>query len=673
MILSNTSLVLLTLLILVSVMIQNLSHIISCQDCSLSESVTYNENVVNITDSFDSLFWFVQISDIHISIFQDESRISEFYQFCNETVDTIKPSVVIASGDLTDAKAKNELGSQQYEEEWQHYWNTLHNTHVTEKTIWLDTRGNHDNFNLPSLSSPVNFYRKYSVQGKTYARSYVYHLTLPNQQDIAFVALDACLDPGPRRPFNFIGVLDTPEIERVESIIRSNANSTYSIWFGHYPTSTILSQGSRHVRDIMAQDKKAVAYLCGHLHQLGGAVPHMYTRQQNGILELELADWKHSRIFRVAAFDHGLFSFTDVPHGQWPIILVTNPKHAQFLSPKEPVKSMLHSKHIRILVFSRSELREVAVRLNSDSQWKPCRHVSGPLYVVPWEPSLYASGIHTLHVKAVDSTGSTTIISHPFSLDGTRIPFNFLPRLLLMANVTTFFQLCFGLLILASVVVLSYLRSSSYHVSMGSRSCHPITRINFINIWLRKLTLAANMDSFYYFLALFPVYLAIGPWTVGYVIDDDIAIIFAWGTVFLDGRYLPGALTYTYGFFYLMLFHGPMILVLSHELDRRLHPKIKRSKKATGLRWVYISLFVCPLFILQASTVHSFSLSYGFISGLGPFVLWPLLICLWLFVQSKTMPETRIRRAGAMWLNHKFKRRASASYFEDQKLDLRGA
>lgn len=47
----------------------------------------------------------------------------------------------------------------------------------------------------------------------------------------------------------------------------------------------------------MAQDKKAVAYLCGHLHQLGGAVPHMYTRQQNGILELELADWKHSRMY----------------------------------------------------------------------------------------------------------------------------------------------------------------------------------------------------------------------------------------------------------------------------------------------------------------------------------------------------------------------------------------
>lgn len=37
--------------------------------------------------------------------------------------------------------------------------------------------------------------------------------------------------------------------------------------------------------------------------------------------------------YRVAAMDHGLFSFVDVPHRQWPVILVTNPKHALFHLP----------------------------------------------------------------------------------------------------------------------------------------------------------------------------------------------------------------------------------------------------------------------------------------------------------------------------------------------------
>lgn len=43
------------------------------------------------------------------------------------------------------------------------------------------------------------------------------------------------------------------------------------------------------------QYKESMVYLCGHLHTLGGTVPDMYTLQQEGFLELELADWKDNR------------------------------------------------------------------------------------------------------------------------------------------------------------------------------------------------------------------------------------------------------------------------------------------------------------------------------------------------------------------------------------------
>lgn len=39
-----------------------------------------------------------------------------------------------------------------------------------------------------------------------------------------------------------------------------------------------------------------MVYLCGHYHMFGGVVPNMYTRQQAGFLELELADWKDNRM-----------------------------------------------------------------------------------------------------------------------------------------------------------------------------------------------------------------------------------------------------------------------------------------------------------------------------------------------------------------------------------------
>ena len=54
--------------------------------------------------------------------------------------------------------------------------------------------------------------------------------------------------------------------------------------------------------------------------------------------------------FRVAAIDHGLFSFTDVKHASWPIILVTNPKHALFaMKHHEPLHLIQESTHIRFV------------------------------------------------------------------------------------------------------------------------------------------------------------------------------------------------------------------------------------------------------------------------------------------------------------------------------------
>lgn len=46
-------------------------------------------------------------------------------------------------GDLTDAKSEDNMGSRQYVQEWELYKDTLEACKVTEKTVWLDIRGNH--------------------------------------------------------------------------------------------------------------------------------------------------------------------------------------------------------------------------------------------------------------------------------------------------------------------------------------------------------------------------------------------------------------------------------------------------------------------------------------------------------------------------------------------------
>lgn len=52
--------------------------------------------------------------------------------------------------------------------------------------------------------------------------------------------------------------------------------------------------------------------------------------------------------YRLAAIDHGQFSFIDIKHNDWPVVLITNPKNVLFMIPqKENLKSIVTSMYVR--------------------------------------------------------------------------------------------------------------------------------------------------------------------------------------------------------------------------------------------------------------------------------------------------------------------------------------
>jgi len=81
-------------------------------------------------------------------------------------------------------------------------------------------------------------------------------------ENYSFIAIDACLKPGPRRPFNFVGILDQQEINKIEQLISQSkdSNVNYAIAFGHYPTSCILSQSDTNIRNILGNIKYIYIY-----------------------------------------------------------------------------------------------------------------------------------------------------------------------------------------------------------------------------------------------------------------------------------------------------------------------------------------------------------------------------------------------------------------------------
>ena len=71
--------------------------------------------------TLDNIFWFVQLSDIHLSKFRSPGQKADLEHLCSEWLPYIKPSLVLLTGDLTDAKDRWQIGSGQYLEEWRAY------------------------------------------------------------------------------------------------------------------------------------------------------------------------------------------------------------------------------------------------------------------------------------------------------------------------------------------------------------------------------------------------------------------------------------------------------------------------------------------------------------------------------------------------------------------------
>lgn len=129
--------------------------------------------------------------------------------------------------------------------------------------------------------------RPVSAQNIVINNFFVYQST-----NYSYVAIFHLLIQGPKAPWNFYGKVSEQEFVRLEEFEKIGRASNGTIWFGHYPTSFIITKTNQNIRNLMSQ---AAAYLCGHLHTAYGMAEHMYTVQHSGLLELELADFKISR------------------------------------------------------------------------------------------------------------------------------------------------------------------------------------------------------------------------------------------------------------------------------------------------------------------------------------------------------------------------------------------
>nr|XP_030698764.1 transmembrane protein 62 isoform X11 [Globicephala melas] len=381
------------------------------------------------------------------------------------------------------------------------------------------------------------------------------------------------------------------QMEDLSLLAKESSRSNHSIWFGHFTTSTILSP-SPGIRSIMSS---ATAYLCGHLHTLGGLMPVLHTRHFQGTLELEVGDWKDNRRYRIFAFDHDLFSFADLIFGEWPVVLITNPKSLLYSSAKhEPLERLLHSTHIRVLVFSLSSITSVAVKIDGVHLGQ-ASHLSGPIFILKWNPRNYNNRTHNIEVIVQDSAGRSKSVHHIFSArEDIHLRFDPLASFILLTDHCTVARVLFVMIVLIQLIILIAFRYRAYPEHKG-------------------------------------------PWFVGEITKGKLGCCFSFG-IFVDGHFLQGSVTFIVGILQLVFFNIPLMVYLCWSLLQRCFGHSFKSHLHQGkyLKIVPVHLLMLLLYIWQIYSCYFLHMTYGTLALLfSPLRTWltlvtPVLIrCVW--------------------------------------------
>lgn len=163
----------------------------------------------------------------------------------------------------------------------------------------------------------------------------------------------------------------------------------------------------------------------------------------------------------------------------------------------------------------------------------------------------------------------------------------------------------------------------------------------------QKFWILSTVDRLFWPIIGYGIYLAAGPWSFGELIDGHFGVIFVWG-IFVNGAYLPGSLTFLYGFLQLLLCQVPLTIIFANCVETRYYQHIGLPSKHHRLPLCSLKkLAHAPFYLIitvEIILAVFFWNAYGVVAFLiGPFRTWSVVLNISLWYMARNVPDKCLR------------------------------
>ncbi len=364
------------------------------QTPSLLDLQTSERGFINESDQ--EVFWFVHVTDLHLS---ELNSTNNFDLFLKDMHEIIEPSFTVNTGDLVDSRIYG-LGSDI--NQWYTYKNILTQNNA-KLSFYIDLVGNHD---VSVISDYVPFLQ-YSMLGSS-IHDVNYSFTRNHSfGNYAFICLDTVKDSPytfPYLDFGFDGFIYKDDLDWYESKLKEYKNYDRIFAFSHHPDAgsrgypLISELSSSNLSFVQLTDKYNVScHISGHIHE------NLF-EERNETFNLSTEDFKTAGLYRIIAIDHGQISTSIVKLGIWPQYVLTYPPSNKFAS-----NGFINDEDkIRVLAWHPNDVRLVkwSAFSPSNTQITPWKNLSivnqdGPLWEGDWNSTLNGTENYEIRVRVI--------------------------------------------------------------------------------------------------------------------------------------------------------------------------------------------------------------------------------------------------------------------------------